>query len=181
MVYIYAIFLSVLLPILVMFVKEDKGYQAIKEEGKKEKLCQKRASRSIFNAIVLGIATQITGICVVSIFATAVFQNVFKSLDSFMSSAIGAMIMSIFKITGCLPTYLVLNKWGRKTILMIGFAGTVVGNAVYAVSFSYPEGSNMRMILIICGTGIVVFLFEFGPGMITYIIYGEAFPIALKS
>ena len=89
---------------------------------------------------MIGFGSQITGICVATMYATQIFQNLFN-YNSYINSALGAIIMAGFKIGGCLITYCFISHLGRKVMFLSGLIGAVVGNGLMALAYNFNADS----------------------------------------
>ena len=129
-----------------------------------DKLFSRRLARSVINASFLGAGIQLTGISVVTTYATVIFQNLFKNANEYQSAAYGACIMSSFKLLGAVVPLFCVNLLKRKPMLFGGFFVSVIGNIGMSLSFLLSGG--VQTAIVITATALFVLGFEFGPGTI---------------
>ena len=107
-----------------------------------------------------------TGISVVTTYATVIFQALFsEAKNHYYSAAYGANIMAGFKLFGAICPLLFINRLKRKTLLFSGFFLSILGNGMMAGSFLIKD-SNVKTAFVIAATAVFVFGFEFGPGTV---------------
>lgn len=137
--------------------------------------------RRYLNSVIIGVGLMvfqqfggINGICfyVSNIFETAGF-----------SAAVGTIIYAILQvvITGLNTT--VIDKAGRKPLLLVSSTGLVLGCILSGVSF-YLKDHNLALdaVPILAVTGILIYISAFSAGMgaVPWVIMSEIFPINIK-
>ncbi|PPR84720.1 hypothetical protein GOBAR_AA35987 [Gossypium barbadense] len=137
--------------------------------------------RRYLNSVIIGVGLMvfqqfggINGICfyVSNIFETAGF-----------SAAVGTIIYAILQvvITGLNTT--VIDKAGRKPLLLVSSTGLVLGCILSGVSF-YLRDHNLALdaVPILAVTGILIYISAFSAGMgaVPWVIMSEIFPINIK-
>ncbi|TYH36947.1 hypothetical protein ES332_D12G007000v1 [Gossypium tomentosum] len=137
--------------------------------------------RRYLNSVIIGVGLMvfqqfggINGICfyVSNIFETAGF-----------SVAVGTIIYAILQvvITGLNTT--VIDKAGRKPLLLVSSTGLVLGCILSGVSF-YLRDHNLALdaVPILAVTGILIYISAFSAGMgaVPWVIMSEIFPINIK-
>jgi sugar porter (SP) family MFS transporter len=144
------------------------------KSGGKEALFQKRYALPIFLAISIGAFNQLSGINAIlyylnDIFARAGFGKVSGNLQAV---AIGA--------TNLLFTMLamsVIDKVGRKTLLLIGSVGTAACLAGVSTIFSMHRHEDMLVWLLI---GYIAF-FAVSQGAVIWVYISEVFPNVVRA
>ncbi len=139
-----------------------------------EPLFQRKYRFPIFLAISIGMFNQFSGINAIlyylnDIFAKAGFTKVSADLQSV---AIGA--------TNLLFTMLamsVIDKLGRKKLLIIGAAGTAVALACVAAIFLTDSHQEL---LVWCLVGFIAF-FAFSQGAVIWVYLSEVFPTRVRA
>jgi sugar porter (SP) family MFS transporter len=142
--------------------------------GGKEALFQKRYAFPVFLAISIGAFNQLAGINAIlyylnDIFASAGFGKVSGNLQAV---AIGATNL-IFTMVAMS----VIDKVGRKTLLLIGSVGTAVCLAGVATIFAFDQHQNLLVWLLV---GYIAF-FAASQGAVIWVYISEVFPNVVRA
>ncbi|MFL6439488.1 MAG: sugar porter family MFS transporter [Terriglobales bacterium] len=144
------------------------------KSGGKEALFQKRYAFPVFLAISIGAFNQLSGINAIlyylnDIFARAGFGKVSGNLQAV---AIGAtnLIFTMLAMS-------VIDKVGRKTLLLIGSVGTAVCLAGVSTIFSMHRHEDMLVWLLI---GYIAF-FAVSQGAVIWVYISEVFPNVVRA
>jgi len=153
---------------------------AVKKESKAEtgKLFTKANRKPIIMTILIAAFNQLAGINAIMIYAPRIFELANFNVDSAMmqSISVGA--------TNLLFTFLALfliDKYGRKTLLMVGSVGMVFFLGMLAKSFFLNDFSDLG------GYGVMVYLmgyiafFAFSQGAVLWVFIAEIFPNKVRS
>jgi sugar porter (SP) family MFS transporter len=151
--------------------------QAIRNSVKehKENLFQKRYTKPIIYAMLLAMFNQLSGINAILYYAPRIFEMAgFDKAHAYLQPVyIGAanLLFTLLAMT-------VIDKFGRKTLLIIGAIGTLVFLLPTAFTFHNPAamGSNMLFYLI----GYIAF-FAFSQGAVIWVFISEIFPNSVRS
>ncbi len=139
-----------------------------------EPLFQRKYRLPIFLAVSIGMFNQLSGINAIlyylnDIFAKAGFSKVSGDLQAV---AIGAtnLLFTMIAMT-------VIDKLGRKTLLLVGAVGTAVCLAGVAFIFSTAKNENWLVWLLV---GYIAF-FAFSQGAVIWVYIGEVFPNRVRA
>jgi SP family sugar:H+ symporter-like MFS transporter len=135
----------------------------------------------------IGLATfqQFVGINVVFYYGAVLWQAVgFSESDALLINVLSGGL----SIAACVVTILMIDRIGRKPILMIGSAGMAVTLAL--VAFAFTQGSldtqgtlqlpdNMGLLALIAANAYVVF-FNFSWGPVMWVMLGEMYPNQIR-
>jgi MFS transporter, SP family, arabinose:H+ symporter len=140
----------------------------------KEKLFQRRYALPIFLALSIGAFNQLSGINAIlyylnDIFARAGFGKVSGNLQAV---AIGAtnLIFTMLAMS-------VIDKVGRKTLLLIGSVGTAACLAGVSTVFAMHQHENLLVWLLI---GYIAF-FASSQGAVIWVYISEVFPNVVRA
>lgn len=140
----------------------------------KEALFQKRYALPVFLAISIGAFNQLSGINAIlyylnDIFARAGFGKVSGDLQAV---AIGAtnLVFTMLAMS-------VIDKVGRKTLLLIGSVGTAACLAGVATIFALGQHENLLVWLLI---GYIAF-FAVSQGAVIWVYISEVFPNVVRA
>ncbi|HWV73432.1 MAG TPA: sugar porter family MFS transporter [Pseudosphingobacterium sp.] len=153
-------------------IKEE---HALAASGVKERLFNGKYNKPIFYAILLAMFNQLSGINAILYYAPRIFEMAgFNKSDAFQQSVyIG---LANFLFTAIAMT--VIDKFGRKRLLLIGAAGMVVFLILTAISFSNPHQANQTVIFYLIG---FIAFFAFSQGAVIWVFISEIFPNSVRS
>jgi SP family sugar:H+ symporter-like MFS transporter len=161
-------------------VKED-------EESKKGSLKGKRFGLKpiVWVGIILSIFQQFVGINVIFYYSTTLWRSVgFKESDSFKVS----VITSVTNVLVTLVAIALVDKVGRRPILLFGSIGMTVSLAAMAISFSQAVGGTSSPSLPgawgpIALVAANIFVISFGAswGPVIWVLLGEIFPNRIRA
>ena len=166
-----------------VFIKtgEPDALQVIKEEhelskkGTKESLFTAKFRKPILYAVLLAMFNQLSGINAILYYAPRIFEMAgFSKADSYLQPVyIGGanLLFTLLAMT-------LIDKFGRKTLLLIGCVGLIVflGLTAYAFSPGGHLGTNVLIYLL----GYIAF-FAFSQGAVIWVFISEIFPNSVRS
>jgi len=146
----------------------------IEQKQAGEKLLTRKYAFPIFLAVSIGMFNQLSGINAIlyylnDIFAHAGFSRISGNLQAV---AIGAtnLLFTMIAMT-------VIDKLGRKTLLLVGSVGTAACLAgVSAIFFTHSHESLLVWLLV----GYIAF-FAFSQGAVIWVYLSEVFPNSVRS
>ncbi|MGW8482666.1 sugar porter family MFS transporter [Microbacterium sp. NPDC055903] len=157
---------------------------------KKESLGDLRGSRFglkpvVWVGILLSVFQQFVGINVIFYYSTTLWLSV--GFDE-SSALFTSVITSVTNIVVTIVAILLVDKVGRRPMLLTGSIGMAVTLGLMAVAFSFgtlQDGSVVlpqpwSLIALICANGFVVF---FGAtwGPLVWVLLGEMFPNSIRA
>jgi MFS transporter, SP family, arabinose:H+ symporter len=142
--------------------------------GAKQALFSQKYRFPVFLAIMVGMFNQLAGINSIlyylnDIFARAGFNKVSGDLQAVVIGATNLLFTTL--------AMLVIDKVGRKKMLLIGSVGTAVCLAVVSVIFNTAEHENLLIWPLI---GYIAF-FAFSQGAVIWVYISEIFPNAVRA
>ncbi len=151
--------------------------KAIRESVKehKEKLFQRRYAKPILYAVLLAMFNQLAGINAILYYAPRIFEMAgFDQKNAYLQPVyIGAANLLFTLLAMSL-----IDRFGRKTLLIIGSLGMIVFLGLTAYSFrdAGTAGSSVLIYLI----GFIAF-FAFSQGAVIWVFISEIFPNSVRS
>lgn len=141
---------------------------------KREAIFQKKYAFPIFLAMATGIFNQLAGINAIlyylnSIFASAGFSQ--------MSSAGQAVMIGLTNLIATLFAMTIIDKVGRKKLLLIGSVGTMVCLAGVGWLFQVHNQSSLLLWLLV---GYILF-FAISQGAVIWVYISEVFPNKVRA
>jgi sugar porter (SP) family MFS transporter len=147
--------------------------ESVKEH--QEKLFQRRYSKPIICAMLLAIFNQLSGINAILYYAPRIFEMAgFDKSQSFSQP----IFIGVANLISTLLAMTVIDKFGRKTLLIIGSLGMIVFLSLVAGAFSGDLSGNSHLLLYIIG--FIVF-FAFSQGAVIWVFISEIFPNSVRS
>ena len=141
---------------------------------KKENLFQSKYVKPIFFAVVLAMFNQLTGINAILYYAPRIFSMAgFSEAESFLQPIYIGTANLIFTLLAMT----LIDKVGRKKLLIIGSFGMILFLALTAQVFSQPEPNKMVVFYLV---GFIGF-FGFSQGAVIWVFISEIFPNAVRS
>ena len=140
----------------------------------------------VWTGIILAALQQLVGINVIFYYSTTLWQSVgFSESDAFLTST----ITSVTNIVVTIVAIMLVDKIGRRRLLLIGSVGMFVMLALMSLAFSHATlDANENAVLsdgwataaLIGANGFVVF---FGAtwGPVVWVLLGEMFPNAIRA
>ncbi|HWG19882.1 MAG TPA: sugar porter family MFS transporter [Terracidiphilus sp.] len=128
----------------------------------------------LFLAITIGAFNQLAGINAILYYLNDLFSSAGETVLSAYKHSVGIGLANlIFTLVGMS----VIDKLGRKTLLLIGAAGTAACLAGVAWVYTSPSHHGMLVWLLIT----YIAFFALSQGAVIWVYIGEVFPNAVRS
>ncbi|TQD90024.1 hypothetical protein C1H46_024428 [Malus baccata] len=140
-------------------------------------LFQRRYWRSLIIGIGLMVCQQLGGINGVCFYVSDIFEQ------AGFSSSIGTIIYAILQVIVTGIAAGVMDKAGRKPLILVSASGLVLGSLLAAVSFFLKVHElALDAVPILAVAGILVYIgaFSIGMGAVPWVVMSEIFPINIK-
>ncbi len=141
----------------------------------REKLFQSRYSKPIFFAVLLAMFNQLSGINAIIYYAPRIFEMAgFDKADAYLQPVyIGAanLFFTLLAMT-------MIDKFGRKTLLLIGSVGMIFFLGMTAFAFKDAGVANPNVIWYLIG---FIAFFAFSQGAVIWVFISEIFPNSVRS
>ena len=128
----------------------------------------------------LGLAAfqQLTGINTVIYYAPTIFKfaGISATGPAILAGAGMTMVMWVFHV---LAIFL-LDRVGRRPLLLVGVAGQIVGLAILGAAFQFQQLGSFKSSVAIGGLVIYVACFAFGLGPIFWLLISEIYPLKVR-
>ncbi|TAN02621.1 MAG: MFS transporter [Rhodanobacteraceae bacterium] len=139
----------------------------------------------VWIGIILSIFQQFVGINVIFYYSTTLWQSVgFDESNSFMLT----VITSIVNVVVTLVAIALIDRIGRKALLVIGSSGMLVTLAVMAACFAQATGSGASLHLpgawgpvALVAANLYVVFFGVSWGPVVWVLLGEMFPNRIRA
>jgi sugar porter (SP) family MFS transporter len=147
----------------------------IELDGVKEKFFTRKYRIPIFTAVMIAVFNQLTGINAVMYYAPRIFEmaEVSRNIALLQSVAIGFtnMIFTIIAMT-------VIDRYGRKTLLIIGSIGMTFFLGMVARSFYIQDFGGYAVLVFLLG---YIAFFAFSQGAVIWVFISEIFPNKVRA
>jgi SP family galactose:H+ symporter-like MFS transporter len=132
-------------------------------------------------AIALSIAclNQLTGINSFIQYSTLVFKT--AGIDSNFGAMISTVGMGLVNFLVTLIAIFLIDRLGRKLLLMIGTAGTVCVLAFLGVITHNNSPSPVVAHMVVAGLLAYIAFFAIGPGVVVWLALSELIPMRIRS
>ena len=138
----------------------------------------------VWAGLILAVFQQLVGINIVFYYGATLWQSVGFSENDALLINIGSGTLSI---VACLAAMAVIDKIGRKPLLLIGSAGMFVTLSILAWCFSQAQlidgavhlSDQVGLIALISANAYVVF-FNLSWGPVMWVMLGEMFPNQMR-
>ena len=151
--------------------------QAIRDSVKehKEALFQNRYTKPILYAVLLAMFNQLSGINAILYYAPRIFEMAgFSKSDAYLQPVyIGAanLFFTLLAMT-------LIDKFGRKKLLLIGSVGMIFFLGLTARAFNAGVSGNSEVLVYLIG---FIAFFAFSQGAVIWVFIAEIFPNAVRS
>ncbi len=143
-----------------------------------------RVRTIVWAGIMLAVFQQLVGINIVFYYGATLWQAVgFSEADSLQINIVSGVI----SIVSCLAAIAVIDRIGRKPMLLIGSAGMAVtlGLVAYAFSTGVMAGGKLQLphsmgLLALISANAYAALFNFSWGPVMWVMLGEMFPNQIR-
>jgi SP family galactose:H+ symporter-like MFS transporter len=126
----------------------------------------------------LAIFQQITGINTVIYYSPTIFKfaGIHSAGPAILAGAGLAGLMWCFHVL-CI---FLLDRIGRRPLLLMGVAGQVIGLVILGAAFYFPQLESFKSYVAIGGLSIYVACFAFGLGPIFWLLITEIYPLKVR-
>ncbi|XP_052191703.1 sugar transporter ERD6-like 5 isoform X2 [Diospyros lotus] len=138
---------------------------------------QRKYAHSLIVGVGLMLLIQLGGTTGVSAYTSSLFEAIG------FSTSIGTSTIAIVQIPFAFFCVLLLDRIGRRPLIMVTAAGAALGSFLAGLAFllqDFDQGKEVRVVLMV--TGLVVYFssYAMGLGPIPWIIMAEVFPMNIK-
>ncbi|KAJ5371719.1 hypothetical protein N7517_003725 [Penicillium concentricum] len=118
---------------------------------------------------------QLAGVNFIFYYGTTFFQN-----SGIQNSFVITLITNIINVVSTFPGLYMVEKWGRRPLLMFGAVGMCVSQLIVAIVGTATDSdvSNKVLIAFVC---IYIFFFASSWGPVAWVVTGELFPLKARA
>jgi SP family arabinose:H+ symporter-like MFS transporter len=146
----------------------------LERSAKTEPLFQYKYRLPIFLAISIGMFNQLAGINAILYYLNDIFQ---AAGFSAMSGDLQAVLVGAMNLFATLLAMTVIDKIGRKTLLLIGSVGTAAC-LIGVASIFFMQRHQSSLLWLLVG---YIFFFAISQGSVIWVYISEVFPTRVRS
>ncbi|XP_057807736.1 sugar transporter ERD6-like 5 isoform X4 [Salvia miltiorrhiza] len=152
-----------------------RSLEQLKESGLMD-LFQRKYAHSLIVGVGLMVLQQFGGVNAIAYYASAIF------LSAGFSDRVGTTAMVIVQVPVTVLGTLLMDKSGRRPLLLVSVAGTFLGCFIIGLSFLLQDLKLWDSSPVLALVGVLIFggSFSLGMGGIPWVIMSEIFPINVK-
>jgi sugar porter (SP) family MFS transporter len=146
------------------------------ESGHWTDLLRRQVRPALVVGLGLAIFQQVTGINTVIYYAPRILQSAgFNSASGAILATVG---VGVVNVAMTIIAMFLVDRAGRRPLLLVGVAGMIVTLCILGLSFRYPSG-QLAWIAVICLMGYVAsFAISLGP--IFWLLIAEIYPLKIR-
>lgn len=156
---------------------QDIRQSSVQQSGSWSELSSTSLRPAMIVGIGLALFQQVTGINTVIYYAPTIFQSAgFASASVAILATTGVGIVNVLMTVVAL---LLLDRVGRRPLLLIGMAGMVVSLAVLGTVFLFPHLSFLRWV---AAGSLMLYVgsFAVGLGPVFWLLISEIYPVKIR-
>jgi len=155
-------------------IKASLAQQA--ESGHWTDLLRRQVRPALVVGLGLAVFQQITGINTVIYYAPRILQT--AGLNSASGAILATVGVGVVNVGMTILAMFLVDRAGRRPLLLVGMAGMIITLGVLGLSFRYPSG-QLAWIAVICLMGYVAsFAISLGP--IFWLLIAEIYPLKIR-
>lgn len=157
----------------------DQIQQSVKKQkGNWSALFSPLLRMAMIVGVGLAIAQQITGINTVIYYAPTIFK--FAGLSSASAAILASVGVGVVNVVLTLVAIQLIDRVGRRPLLLISLAGMAISLGVLGLAFSLPQLSGSLSWIAVTSLMLYVGSFAVGLGPIFWLILSEIYPLAIR-
>jgi sugar porter (SP) family MFS transporter len=151
---------------------------AAQQKGSWSELLNPRLRPAMIVGIGLAIAQQVTGINTVIYYAPTIFK--FAGLSSASVAILASVGVGIVNVTLTLVAMQLIDKVGRRPLLLVSLAGMSASLAVLGLAFALPQASGSLGWIAVTSVMVYVGSFAIGLGPVFWLVLSEIYPLRMR-
>ncbi len=145
------------------------------ESGAMNQLWQSNLRKALFLGVFLAVFSELSGITVVMYYGPVILERAGLSASNSLG---GHAIIGVVLASCTLLAVWLVDKVGRRKLLLVGIAGALVSLVLTGLFFSRGVTEGYRVVVLLCSF-VAFFAFSLGP--IKWIVISEIFPTRIRA
>lgn len=129
-------------------------------------------------ALLIAICNQLTGINVLLQYAPLVIER--AGLNSQIGTMLGTIGIGFINFLGTVFAFFLIDKFGRKKLLIAGTVGIIVAYACLGVISNVLAVGQMQAELSLIGFFVFILCYAIGPGVVVWLAISELLPTKVR-
>ncbi|MCF6765251.1 sugar porter family MFS transporter [Thiotrichales bacterium 19S3-7] len=142
-------------------------------------IVQKKYIFAFLLVCCIGVLNQLTGINVFLQFSAIILKQ--SGLESNQASLVGGTSIAIVNFLVTIITFMIVDRFERKTLVALGTAGIVISLAFCALINQLLPNTEVKGYLVLAGLIGYIISFAFGPGALVWTLLSELLPSRIRS
>lgn len=159
-------------------VQEDYHPPTILEDVKAIIAAAVSDKRAFIVGMVVAAGAQLTGINAIMNFSPSIIESI-GDFDQ-RQKLLGTVFIGIWNLLTTFISFFLVDKFGRKPLLLSGFSLMFVGNLLSSLAAFIPALEGRRYAMSIPGLAIFVLGFEIGPGPGFFVLVSELYRVEVR-
>ncbi len=157
-------------------IDDIRGTATEEEKGAKRSLLAPKLRPAMILGVTLAIVQQITGVNTVIYFAPTVLEN--AGLGS-QAALLALLVVGLTNVVMTIVAIKVIDRVGRRALLIWGMSGMVLGLAGLAIAFLFDiAGAGAIVTTVVLAFYVGSFAVSLGP--VVWLLISEIFPLAVR-
>ncbi len=156
----------------------DIQHSVAQQKGNWSELLSPLLRSAMIVGVGLAIAQQITGINTVIYYAPTIFK--FAGLSSSSAAILASVGVGVVNVVFTVVAMQLIDRAGRRPLLLISLAGMAVSLAVLGLAFSLPQFKDILGWVAIGSLMAYVGSFAVGLGPVFWLILSEIYPLRIR-
>jgi SP family galactose:H+ symporter-like MFS transporter len=149
-----------------------------KQRGGRAELFNPLVKPALIIGVSLAIFQQVTGINTVIYYAPTIFQ--FAGITSASSAILATVAVGVVNVILTIVAILLLDRVGRRPLLLIGLAGMTLSLTLLGAIFFLPSLLSSLGDLAVVGLMLYVASFAIGLGPVFWLLISEIYPLRVR-
>jgi SP family galactose:H+ symporter-like MFS transporter len=149
-----------------------------KQQGGRTELFNPMVKPALIIGVSLAIFQQVTGINTVIYYAPTIFQ--FSGITSASSAILATVAVGVVNVIFTFVAMALLDRVGRRPLLLIGLAGMVFSLTLLGAVFFLPSLLSSLGDLAVVGLMLYVASFAIGLGPVFWLLISEIYPLRVR-
>ncbi len=132
---------------------------------------------TVIIAAVIGVIQQITGVNAIIYFAPTLMNEVGMSVENSIYTSI---VVGVVSVLACWVGLQIIDRVGRKRLLLIGLSGNVISLVVLSVTYRAAEGNQGLALVSLAVMAVFIAFQQAAVSPTTWLLISEIVPVKVR-